>query len=1169
MTQMNLVKLRSALLQLMVLACCLQSYAQEKPIDNALLWKITGKSLLKPSFLFGTIHLQDQRVFNFNDSLYSFITAADGFAMEIHPDSVVSALMQKAEDNASGKLLRQHLSKDEFKQVSRKLKKELGIDASKLTLKEAYLLKDHLSRPEAREDDMPTFVDAYLFGMARNQGKEIVGLEKAADQMYMLDDIQDDFDVKQLLKGMKKEKSFIERLVQLYIREDLQGIHNLMSFLPQETEDKLLNLRNQLMVLKMDSLIQARSYVVAVGTAHLPGKKGMIELLRQKGYQVEPVFTTTRTHANNYAIKAAQTAAWIDVVEPKMGYSLRMPGKPSLMDMLNGSMKMNMYMDLSAMKLYYAAFVVPLINVTKQNADSVLQAMCKNAMASSKGEAISRKRFAKDNFEGIDFVYKQATDKMFVRVQAIAMGKRVYLVGFGSPRQEDLAAAEADKFFNSFTLLDLAADAWEKQSFNEHFFSVALPAKAKVVRPPVGDTSMHSVQFNSMDNNRGSYFGLTVVTTNPGFLVPDDSAYFSRSVDRLQDVMLVHDLRQQDTTFEGFPARRLRARLKDGLALNCFMISRGNRVYTLSAVTSVEDSAHADVAAFFASFSFIDYPKLAWRPRQVAELGMVVPTTNAFSRTSFLDEEEDSAQSAREFQWVTYDSATATSFYVTRRTFSPYLWVKHDSVLLKKYMQDLVEEGEAVAGYSFVRNGGASAIEFTISKPKTILLQRMRLVLNGNAVYILQADAPRPYWQQHNYQQFLEGFRLAKEVKPDFLYTNSLQRLLTDLSSTDSARHAAAYNAVDELMYDSSDVPALLRAASTEYPLDSLHYYSTSSKLLQVLDGIKSTNLAELVTEHYNNLSPLQEQFKFSLLNVLARQRTERSYAAIEQLLKKGLPARGNSFEFVQILADSLLLTKKLYPYLATLSGDSLLGVDLFYLHEDMLDSNHVSIAAFKPYQHLFAKAAEHELAKIAGYKDPIYYSAGLYCMLRVLKTLNTDSSRLLLRKFLNASQTNIKCHAALQLLELKQPVDAATLQAVAADPVLRNSFYEDLKAINQEKLFPAKYLNQRSFAESYIYDAFEDSETPAKLQFIGERIALFKGKKQKFYLFKAIFTSEAQQGVLLCIGGAFSLDGKKLLAENDISGVYTDEDFLASQIDKHFKAYLALFEAYEENEEE
>lgn len=436
MNQMTHVKLcrMGILLPLLVLVLSFRVQSQGKQIENALLWKVTGNSMLKPSFLFGTIHLQDRRVFNFNDSLYSFIQSADGFAMEIHPDSMASALMQKADENNSGNLLRKHLS-----------------------------------RPGARHDDMPTFVDAYLYGMARNQGKEIAGLEKASDQMRMLDNIKGNVDVKQLLKGMKKERNITERLVQLYIREDLQEIHNLMSYLPQETEDNLLNLRNQVMVLKMDSLIQSKSYVVAVGTAHLPGKQGMIALLRQKGYKVEPVFTTARTHASNYAIKAAQTTAWTNVQEPELGYSVRMPGKPGAMNMLNSNMKMNMYMDIASMKLYYAAFVVPAINVTKQNADSILQAMCKTSMTPSKGEAISRRRFTKGKFEVIDFAYRQATDKMFARVQAIAIGKRVYLVGFSSPRRDDLTNAEADKFFDSFTLHDMADNAWETQSIMSVF----------------------------------------------------------------------------------------------------------------------------------------------------------------------------------------------------------------------------------------------------------------------------------------------------------------------------------------------------------------------------------------------------------------------------------------------------------------------------------------------------------------------------------------------------------------------------------------------------------------------------------------------------------------------------------------------------------------------------
>jgi uncharacterized protein YbaP (TraB family) len=50
---------------------------------NTLLWRISGHGLSKPSYLFGTLHLQDKRLFNFGDSLYQSIEAVDGFALEI------------------------------------------------------------------------------------------------------------------------------------------------------------------------------------------------------------------------------------------------------------------------------------------------------------------------------------------------------------------------------------------------------------------------------------------------------------------------------------------------------------------------------------------------------------------------------------------------------------------------------------------------------------------------------------------------------------------------------------------------------------------------------------------------------------------------------------------------------------------------------------------------------------------------------------------------------------------------------------------------------------------------------------------------------------------------------------------------------------------------------
>jgi uncharacterized protein YbaP (TraB family) len=47
--------------------------------------------------------------------------------------------------------------------------------------------------------------------------------------------------------------------------------------------------RNANWAKKLENLLPEKGLVIAVGAGHLPGKKGVINLLREAGYKVEPV----------------------------------------------------------------------------------------------------------------------------------------------------------------------------------------------------------------------------------------------------------------------------------------------------------------------------------------------------------------------------------------------------------------------------------------------------------------------------------------------------------------------------------------------------------------------------------------------------------------------------------------------------------------------------------------------------------------------------------------------------------------------------------------------------------------------------------------------------------------------------------------------------------------
>ena len=90
----------------------------------------------------------------------------------------------------------------------------------------------------------------------------------------------------------------MKEMFDAYKKQDLKKLEDLMV----ETDagmagftDLLLYHRNQNWVKKLKSLMLEKSLVIAVGAGHLPGEKGVINLLRKEGYTVTPV--ENKTHA--------------------------------------------------------------------------------------------------------------------------------------------------------------------------------------------------------------------------------------------------------------------------------------------------------------------------------------------------------------------------------------------------------------------------------------------------------------------------------------------------------------------------------------------------------------------------------------------------------------------------------------------------------------------------------------------------------------------------------------------------------------------------------------------------------------------------------------------------------------------------------------------------------
>jgi uncharacterized protein YbaP (TraB family) len=111
-------------------------HAQNTPKrpNYKLLWKISGNGLAAPSYLFGTMHVVDERAFDFSDSVLLKISECKAFSLEVHPDSLVRLLVPVLAGQASRgrNKFKDLLSTKDYAEIDSLLKKRTGMSLDRL-----------------------------------------------------------------------------------------------------------------------------------------------------------------------------------------------------------------------------------------------------------------------------------------------------------------------------------------------------------------------------------------------------------------------------------------------------------------------------------------------------------------------------------------------------------------------------------------------------------------------------------------------------------------------------------------------------------------------------------------------------------------------------------------------------------------------------------------------------------------------------------------------------------------------------------------------------------------------------------------------------------------------------------------------------------------------------
>lgn len=262
---------------------------------QSLLWKVTGKNLQQPSYLYGSIHIQDQRVFSFDTTVLSALYSCDAFAMEILMDEIDPKEIKGCTYMPKGKLLSEMMSEADFLKLDSICKKKVGTTAYLFNAMKPFFVMSALQQSEFSQDQEDA-LDVFFLKKAREANKLCYGVEKYQTQIDAIDAISLKEQVDMLVAALNdtttqsgEDESAAMLDAYLSFNLDTMIVMSNDPSMPKKFNKVFLIDRNVGMAKNFEKIALEHSLFCVVGAAHLGGDKGVIALLRKKGYTVEPV----------------------------------------------------------------------------------------------------------------------------------------------------------------------------------------------------------------------------------------------------------------------------------------------------------------------------------------------------------------------------------------------------------------------------------------------------------------------------------------------------------------------------------------------------------------------------------------------------------------------------------------------------------------------------------------------------------------------------------------------------------------------------------------------------------------------------------------------------------------------------------------------------------------
>jgi uncharacterized protein YbaP (TraB family) len=1007
---------------LLYLIILLPSFLQAQPkIKNkkyqGLLWEISGNGMKKNSYLFGTMHVSSKMAFHLADSFYVCIHNADMVALETNPESWQEDMSRYDLGNDRNGNFNFHMNgympvPDDYLTINtlkfykydKKVERALYTNPSTIN---NLLYRTYGNESSDFEED--TYLDMYIYQCGKKWGKKVAGVERYGESMKLMAEAYRDA----AKDRSRKERSYdgedgysSSKLQEAYRSGNLDWLDSINKYnsFSAAFDEKFLYRRNEIQASSIDSILRSgQSLFVGVGAAHLPGNRGVIEILRKLGYRLRPVKMGVRDSQHKNQVEKLRVPVAFNTQEAADGlYKVDIPGKFYQFGE-EGSLDQRQYADMANGSYYMVTRIMTNAWMWGHNVERVSRVVDSLLYENIPGKIISKTPIVRNGNKGIDVVNRTRRGDI-QRYNIFVTPFEVVIFKMSGTGDYVNAGEEAKKFFGSIRLREYApaiipvAAGWKKFTPSYGGFSVDLPHA-----PFTGNDG--SWIFDAEDKATNTQYRVVRTDIHNYHFTEEDSFDLSLMEESFSSSDFIDkEISRRQGAFKGYPSLDCQFRDKSGNLYFTRFVIQGPHYYSIIAHGKQEIPA---IRNFLNSFEIT--PLLYKAAKQCVDTSLFYSVESPVfpdegkekidmqggASLDFPGEDMDDADGgigdgAFKSKVIANDT-TGEKIFITFFKPSKYTWLK-DSTLLDKENQTSVFGDTSWIVRRKTKYQGPSGMkvwETIVSDTGSSRTLWTKAFYKDGTGFLLAAEADTLTAPSAFVRSFYDSFTPADTLKGMDIFAKKTALFFADFMSSDSITHKKAVNNIFALKPDSTDLLSLKKAISF-LNWKEKRYLGVKKSLIGKLDEIKTRQASDYLRELYYAAGDTLE-LQYAALEVLLQQKTAYAFQVFRDIVVaeppvinmqaepdfsnyisilrkfKTVPVQRSHYddgEFLDELSDSLELTKTILPGLLPLLNLDDYKQNIMRLLGEMIDEHLAKPKDYEAYINRFLLEAKQEWKK-------------------------------------------------------------------------------------------------------------------------------------------------------------------------------------------------------------